>query len=491
MSRIRALIEKYNRQRGEAGALLETYHTHLDEGGDKTRADELRAQYETAFKAATLTKEQADELRRLNDMGDLVIAREDTSFGLDTRDRTGRDNADGQERLRDLSPPSVAVMHRRQDILEDMMVGYQPREGELVAACRVDPVERLFPRVLLHRRDPMAAGLSSDELGAWTEYDKRTREVMQTRAVTGSFNVTANTGGDFIPTFLAPRIYSAIQFLGPLAGDSLVTVFTAPGSSSGGKVTMDIPTATNVVAAASKAINADATQETGATGAESLSTLNYTKLVNVPSEILLGSWVNFESWVMRSVVEAFGLAFNADRTRGSGASKIGGAFHASAYNATNSVTQASERGDHGGRAVEPRGAAWHRLPQPSEHQDHVLEGDGAVSRPSAIVRRETLPVPDADARGTGRDDGKAGASGRDRLRGQRFHAGARCGQPHDRRHRRLQLVRGAVRRDDARCAEPRRAVGPVGDGLVLADGRRADHRRCVQDAEVQLRAAVR
>ena len=341
MSRIRALIEKYNRQRGEAGALLETYHAHLDEGGDQTRADELRAQYETAFKAATLTKEQADELRRLNDMGDLTIAREDTSFGLDTRDRTGRDNADGQERLRDLSPPSVAVMHRRQDILEDMMVGYQPREGELVAACRVDPVERLFPRVLLHRRDPMAAGLSSDELGAWTEYDKRTREVMQTRAVTGSFNVTANTGGDFIPTFLAPRIYSAIQFLGPLAGDSLVTVFTAPGSSSGGKVTMDIPTATNVVAAASKAINADATQETGATGAESLSTLNYTKLVNVPSEILLGSWVNFESWVMRSVVEAFGLAFNADRSRGSGASKIGGAFHASAYNATNSVTQAS------------------------------------------------------------------------------------------------------------------------------------------------------
>ena len=104
---------------------------------------------------------------------------------------------------------------------------------------------------------------------------------------------------------------------------------------------MDIPTATNVVAAASKSINADATQETGATGAESLSTLNYTKLVNVPSEILLGSWVNFESWVMRSVVEAFGLAFNADRSRGSGTSKIGGAFHASSYTATNSVTQAS------------------------------------------------------------------------------------------------------------------------------------------------------
>ena len=485
------MIEKYNRQRGEAGALLETYHAHLDEGGDQTRADELRAQYETAFKAATLTKEQADELRRLNDMGDLTIAREDTSFGLDTRDRTGRDNADGQERLRDLSPPSVAVMHRRQDILEDMMVGYQPREGELVAACRVDPVERLFPRVLLHRRDPMAAGLSSDELGAWTEYDKRTREVMQTRAVTGSFNVTANTGGDFIPTFLAPRIYSAIQFLGPLAGDSLVTVFTAPGSSSGGKVTMDIPTATNVVAAASKAINADATQETGATGAESLSTLNYTKLVNVPSEILLGSWVNFESWVMRSVVEAFGLAFNADRTRGSGASKIGGAFHASAYNATNSVTQASNAAITEAELsslVALLGTGYHSRPNT---QDHVLEGDGAVSRPSAIVRRAAVSVPDADARGTGRDDGKAGASGRDRLRGQRFHAGARCGQPHDRRHRRLQLVRGAVRRDDARCAEPRRAVGPVGDGLVLADGRRADHRRCVQDAEVQLRAAVR
>ena len=337
MGRLRELIEKYNRQRGEAGDLLDKYHAHLDEGGDQTRADELRQQYERAFEAASETKKRVDELRRLADLGDIDIAREDTSFGADSRDRTGRPNAGRQSIVRDLSPPSLEVMHRRQDILEDMMVGYQPRESELFEACRVAPVERMFPRILLHRRRPGDAGLTREHLDAWGEYEKRAREVIQQRAPVRAptYGLTAGQGGDFIPTFLYPMIYSAIQFIGPLAGDRLVTVLTAPGDSQGGKVTMDVPTAVHLAPASPTAASEPITADRQNTGIESLSTENYTKLVNVPSQILLGSWVNFESWVMRSVVEAFGLGFNRDRTVGDGSSKISGAFHG----LTASVTQ--------------------------------------------------------------------------------------------------------------------------------------------------------
>ena len=334
MDRLSRAIEAYNRARADWGRALDEYHEAQDNGADESRIAELRDRSERVHAAAEAAKQRVDEVRALNDMGDIEIARTDTSFGNNTN-RQGRGNPSVN---RDLSPPSLDVMHERQDILEDMMLGYQPRDRELVTACRIHPVERLFGRILLHRRRPARAGLTDAQVDAWDAYEARAREMLSQRAVSPSLGITSGDGGDLLPTFLAPRVYSAIRALGPLSGDGLVTVLTAPGSSAGGKVSMDLPTAGSISPASPKPVNMDTNRENLSTGAESLSTENYTKLVNVPSEILLGSWVNFESWVMRQVVEAFGIGFNVDRTVGDGSNKINGAFHFAAFNAANSET---------------------------------------------------------------------------------------------------------------------------------------------------------
>ena len=57
--------------------------------------------------------------------------------------------------------------------------------------------------------------------------------------------------------------------------------------------------------------------------------------MGIVSELMLDDFVNFETWVNGSVSEAFGGAFNDDRTLGNGTTKMTGAFHGTS-SATNS-----------------------------------------------------------------------------------------------------------------------------------------------------------
>ena len=312
MSLLIKLVEKYNRLRQEAAELLTKYHAALDaEKADE--ATSLKEQYERGFAAASAAKDQLDEARKLDDLGDVQIVRRDNSFGGEPAP-----NGVQQSAARDLTPPPAEALQRRQSLLEDMMMGFQPTERETVDACRVYPVERLWPSVMLNRASPGEFPLEATELKAWREYE----QVAQ-RAVTDSFNLTTGTGGDFIPTFLEPRIRSLLQAtVLPLAVDGLVTVFQQAGIEA----RQELPTAANIAKWTVTAPSTDGTPETGASGKPSLNTNKYTKHINVPSEILLGSYVNFESWVIRSVAEAWGLTLNADRTLGNGTLKITGAF---------------------------------------------------------------------------------------------------------------------------------------------------------------------
>ena len=127
-----------------------------------------------------------------------------------------------------------------------------------------------------------------------------------------------------------PRSTTRLKHYGPLADDSLITVLRI-----GFGAKLDITTANSLVKATVVGAGTDGTLDQQDTGDVNYTPHKYHKQVGIVSELMLDDYVNFETWVNGSVSEAFGGAFNDDRTLGNGTSKMTGAF-AGTSSATNS-----------------------------------------------------------------------------------------------------------------------------------------------------------
>ena len=319
MSIVARLHERFKRQRAEAAQHLDRYHELMD--ADK--ADEAKTEreaFDAAMAAAEATKADLERAAKMDDLGDIKIIRSQRSTGPDTV----RKGSPQQSFERDLTPPSQERMVERHNLLVDAMRGRSLSDEQTSALHRSWPVERLFPRVLADMARPTSGHLSSDQRTAWDEYG------VQVRALGTHYTTVAGDGAEFVPTFLHSQIYDSLKHYGPLADDSLITVLRI---GFGAKI--DIPTANSLVKATVVGAGTDGTIDQQDTGDVNYTPHKYHKQVGIVSELMLDDYVNFETWVNGSVSEAFGGAFNDDRTLGNGTSKMTGAF-AGTSSATNS-----------------------------------------------------------------------------------------------------------------------------------------------------------
>ena len=333
------------------------------------------------------------------------------------------------------------------------------RRADVSALHRSWPVERLFPRVLADMAQPTKRHLSGDQRTAWDEYG------VQVRALGTHYTTATGDGAEFVPTFLHSQIYGGLKHYGPLGDDSLITVLRI-----GFGAKLDIPTADSLVKAVVVGAGTDGTLDQQDTDDVNYNPHKYHKQVGIVSELMLDDYVNFETWVNRSVSEAFGGAFNDDRTLGSGTSKMTGAFHGTS-SATNSHQIAANTSIAEADVLALLALldySYQQLPSCRIMMHASTELDLMAQRDSSRRQPRLRPEPEHPP---------ADPAARPAVRGQqRVRDGPQQQHEQTDRHRRLLPLRERLRRRDAGQLGVPVQVRRVPADLVLGGGRRADGR---------------
>ena len=305
MTRVEQLYERMQRELREANDLLEAYHACEDRGSDE--AQEKREAFRRAKEAAEQTKADLREAEAMSQLNDIQLVRTETTPGR----TTARPNAPSRgERL---AVPDAQQLRDRRMLLDLVMLRNERLDDErLLRATQIFPVERLYLRVL---RANVAPGsdrhddLTNEEREAWKGY------VTEHRAITDGLTTgTAGSGSEFVPDFVLAQIFASRLYMGPLAGDGLITIFNQPTFAH-----LTLPQVTSL----------DTTDQTAAEGADADAqnvdtgdlTIADTKMVyrtELSYEFFNSDITNFVNWLLVRVGEYFGGNINTRRTTGSG-----------------------------------------------------------------------------------------------------------------------------------------------------------------------------
>ena len=294
MSMVEKLGRLYEEQRLEARKLAAKAGA---EGVSEERAAELVEQMERAADAAEKTAEQLKVFQRVEMLEERRAARRElTPSGTQRAAGTG----DGEV--------TVEALQQRSRLIERRRRGLPMTDREHALASEMFPVERLFQRRLLEIVRPGSA--TAEETREWDEYVGVARRAWSDPQGTGT-----NVGGEFVPEYFDDQIRAASAFEGRMADDTGMSVFR--NATIG---TVNIPTVTDATSktAAHQVEGADGTTQRLATAETKLNPDKDSVIVPINTELLLGDYVGFESWLTQQVGTWFGRSLNLGRTSGSG-----------------------------------------------------------------------------------------------------------------------------------------------------------------------------
>lgn len=221
---------------------------------------------------------------------------------------------------RDFTPPTVEQIRERGELQWRETAGLPITDEEIAIANRRFPVEDLWGRYTWLRAIGRLDLLPTEQAEAYRGYRDNMETALaastlvQSRAITGGLDGTANDGADFVPTDLERTIHNIKRFVGPMADDSRLSVFRLDYYGN-----LTVPTGT-AAAAADSAPAADLTITKPTTGSVTFTAKKYGVVVPVTAEIMM-SPVNFQSWFNSQVARSFGRTFNNQRTVGDGSGR--------------------------------------------------------------------------------------------------------------------------------------------------------------------------
>lgn len=306
MTTLERLLRKHEKAKRTGHSLLD--EMHADDTPEERRA-ELRTQFEAAMADVDRLEGEIEEARRLNDAADYRVIRAEAAIA--------GDRGDGPE-----GQATAENLVRRRGLLLRQSHGERLSDEETLMAARVFPGEDVSLRYMAERAANGRKSFLSDE------ERQRHEDFREVRAVAGGYDLTAQDGAEVVPDILESRIRAQkSDNMRPLATDDLVSVNTRMGQGKASIVTLD-----RASAAAPTAAGADAAISKPATREIELTPKKYSRYVPFAAELFISPYTDLEQKVIMQFAQAFGLAFNTDRTiggNGSSATQINGISGAS------------------------------------------------------------------------------------------------------------------------------------------------------------------